>query len=188
MRRMLSAVLIALMANQVSAADSYPDTIRVGDRPAEVDPAVRHNDIWITTAIGSYDAKNYPEGSATTPEGTHVGGGAVSVAATWAGNRGGYLVRLKSSYLTDFTSNTAEEVGLLVGAALADSRKVWASVGVARLTDVSNHRQSPTVGVPVELLWFPIRGLEVSVFGDFNDDRDFGGFTVGWAIGRHKPG
>jgi hypothetical protein len=53
--------------------------------------------------------------------------------------------------------------------------KAWFAVGLSRLSDVSKCKQSPDVGVPVELICYPLRGLELAAHADFNDARHFFG-------------
>ena len=165
-------------------------TISVGASASAATPAREHSgtDWWPSLGFGSYGGKNYARGPGTTIDGTHVGGGEGMFALSYANNDAGFLARIRSAYLTDFTSNTAEEVAFEPGFALGPSRKLWLAAGVSRLTDVANDRQRPIVGAPVEVLFFPLRGLEIAGHANFNSHRNFYGFTVGWAIARARPG
>jgi hypothetical protein len=194
-RRLFWSHIVFLLALTISAANpalaAEPDigTIPVGSSSGGDAWASEHarSDWWPSLGIGSYGGKNYARGPGTTTDGTHVGGGSALVALSYAHNDAGFLARLRSAYLTDFTSNTAEEVAFEAGFALGSSRKLWLAAGVSRLTDVADDRQRPVVGAPVELLYFPIRGLEIAGHVNFNEHRDFYGFTVAWAIARARP-
>ena len=184
-------VLVTLTSVSISAvaADQELPTIAVGKASTNQSPVSEFasSDWWPSIGIGSYDGKNFSRGAGTTVEGTHVGGGEGMVGLSYANNDAGFLARLRSAYLTDFTSNTAEEVALEAGFAIGTSRKLWLATGVSRLTDVADDRQRPIVGAPVEILFFPLRGLEIAAHANFNQHRDFYGFTVGWAIARARP-
>ncbi|MEQ1439598.1 hypothetical protein AAG565_09555 [Fontimonas sp. SYSU GA230001] len=141
-------------------------------------------DGWISFGGGYYNGQDY-EAPAGSPKGDaeRVGGYEAMLAFNHAGP---VLLRLRSTWMFDFTSNTAEEVAALVGLPLAPGRQLYLAAGVSRLTDVSNTQQSPTVGVPIELLFYPTRGLEVGVHGNLNPDSDFIGFTFGGVFGKQR--
>lgn len=108
-------------------------------------------------------------------------GGAELMAALNVGRP--WLARLRGAWLLDYTRNTAEDVGLLFGAALG-TRAAYLAAGVSRLTDVANDRQRTIVGVPVELLLYPTRGLEVAIHGNLNSQSRFIGLTVSGVFGK----
>ncbi|HZP12465.1 MAG TPA: hypothetical protein VFB36_08600, partial [Nevskiaceae bacterium] len=85
-----------------------------------------------------------------------------------------------------FTSNRADETALEAGLPLAWQKKLWAAAGVSRLSDVSNTRKAPTIGFPVEIDYYPVRGLELMVHANFNKDDNYVGFGIGGAIGRQR--
>jgi hypothetical protein len=171
------AVLLSIHAGRVVAAAPDADT-----------GANTSADFWWTLAAGRYVARDYGGGPQATHDGTHVGGPQLQSSLNWVPPGQGYLLRLRGSAMFDFTSNLADELALSAGLPLDAGRKLWIAGGVSALSDVSNHRQSPTSGLPLELLWFPVRGLELSLNGNFNRDRNFFGLSVGWAIGRRAPG
>ncbi|MFA5938636.1 MAG: hypothetical protein WC809_04700 [Sinimarinibacterium sp.] len=150
-------------------------------KPAQPAPA---GDNWISFGGGYYNGQDYeaPPGE-QKDEAERVDGYEGMLAFNAAGP---VLLRLRASWLLNFTSNTAEEVGALVGLPLGPDRRVYLAAGVARLTDVSNEGQSPTVGVPIELLFYPTRGFEVSVHGNLNPDSDYIGFTLGGVFGKQR--
>jgi hypothetical protein len=186
LRACLLLIAAVVVPGTASAVDAYPDSISVPASPAAESGARRGSDFWFTAGVGRYDAKDYPRGADATHDGTHIGGGEADIALSYAWLDSGLMLRLRSNYLIDFTSNTAEELALSGGVALGSSRTFWITTGVSRLTDVSNTRQAPSVGIPVELIWYPVHGLELMVHGNFNDDRKFYGVVLGWAIG-HRP-
>jgi hypothetical protein len=157
---------------------------RIGTAPRTVSAAPVQPDFWLSFGVGGYEGQDYdpPPGRQKT-RAQEVGGGEVMLALNLAGP---VLARLRVAYLVDFTSNTAEDVGALVGLPLDAERRVFLATGVSRLTDVSNTRQSPTIGVPVELLFYPWRGLELGLHGNFNPDSDFVGVTAAGVFGKQR--
>lgn len=140
-------------------------------------------DFWVSLGAGVYGAQDYdaPAGQ-KKGDAQRTGGGEGVLAMSYAGP---VLLRLRASWMLEFTSNTAEEVGGLVGLPVVPS-KIYVAAGVSRLTDVSNHQQSPTVGVPLELLLYPTRGLELGIHGNFNPDSDFIGVTLSGVFGKRR--
>lgn len=142
------------------------------------------SDAWISFGGGYYDGQNYERtNSQQSAESLQADGYEVAASLNIARPM---LLRLRAAWMFDYTSNTAEEVGALVGAPLGPRRQAFLAVGVSRLTDVSNRGQSPTVGVPVELLFYPTRGLEFSIHGNFNPDSDFIGATLSGVFGKAR--
>ena len=186
LRACLPLIAAVVVPGTASAVDAYPDSISVSAPSAAESGATQGSDFWFTAGVGRYDAKDYSRGADASHDGTHIGGGEADIALSYAWLDSGLMLRLRSNYLIDFTSNTAEELALSGGVALGSSRTLWVTSGVSRLTDVSNTRQRPGVGIPVELIWYPVHGLELMVHGNFNDDRKFYGVVLGWAIG-HRP-
>ena len=163
-------------------------TIALPPQIPEVPLRASDADFWLSLGVGAYQGEDYDEddeASGGSAEASGVGGPSVHGALNYV-TQADVLLRLRVSYLIGFTSNTAEEVGGLVGLALGSSRRLFATVGVSRLTDVSNQTQSPTVGVPIELLFYPTEALELSVYGNVNDDSNFIGASIGFAIGRRN--
>lgn len=152
-------------------------------KPKAPEPAPA-GDGWISFGGGYYDGQDYDAGPGERKDDDERAGGYEGMLAF--NHAGPVLLRLRASWLLEYTSNTAEEVGALVGLPLGPDRRVYLAAGVARLTDVSNEGQSPTVGVPVELLFYPTRGFEVSVHGNFNPDSDYIGFTLGGVFGKQR--
>ncbi|HUP92255.1 MAG TPA: hypothetical protein VM074_08410 [Solimonas sp.] len=142
-------------------------------------------DTYVTLGGGYYNGNDYPpDPNASTPEASSVDGGAAHLSLT---NTNVVLLRVRGSWYFDYTSNVAEEVAGLVGLPLTTDHNVWFNAGVSRLTDVSNKQQSPTVGFPLELVYYPVRGFELMVHGNINKDSNFIGIAVGGAIGRQRP-
>jgi hypothetical protein len=142
------------------------------------------SDFWLSLGGGFYDGEDYdpPPGQAESDAETAKGGEAL-LALNFAGP---VLARLRATWMIDYTSNTAEDVGALIGLPLGTSRRAYLAAGVSRLTDVSNRKQAPIVGVPVELLFYLTRGLEVGVHGNFNSDSDFAGITIAGVFGKRR--
>ncbi len=141
-------------------------------------------DVYVSFGAGGYDGPDYrarPGQPQTSAQ--EVGGSEVLLALNRAGP---VLTRLRVGWMFDFTSNTAEEVGLLLGLPLAPQGKAYLAAGVSRLTDVSQQGQSPTIGVPVEWLYYPTRGLEIGIHGNFNPDSDFIGITLAGVFGKRR--
>ncbi|TJY56616.1 hypothetical protein E4T66_18795 [Sinimarinibacterium sp. CAU 1509] len=140
-------------------------------------------DFWVSLGAGVYGAQDYDAPSGQQKgDAQRTGGGEGVLAMSYAGP---VLLRLRASWMLEFTSNTAEEVGGLIGLPVVPS-KVFVAAGVSRLTDVSNRQQSPTVGVPIELLFYPTRGLEMGIHGNFNPDSDFIGVTLSGVFGKKR--
>ena len=148
-----------------------------------VPSAQAQTDFWVSFGGGYYNGQDYdpppgqPKGEAEDVEGVEG-----MVALNLAGP---VLARLRVAWMADYTRNTAEDVGVLLGLPLVEGRAFLAA-GASRLTDVSNRQQSPTIGVPVELLFYPTRGLEVSIHGNFNPDSDFIGITLAGVFGKQR--
>lgn len=146
--------------------------------------AAQGGDVWVSFGAGYYNGQDYnppqgqPAGPAQEAEG-HELMAAITIAESLL------LGRLRVSWLADYTRNTAEEVAGLVGLPLS-GHKVFLAAGVSRLTDVAADRQSPIVGVPVELLFYPTRGLELSIHGNFNSQSDFVGVTLAGVFGKRR--
>ncbi len=140
-------------------------------------------DAWASLGAGYYDGQDYgaPAGQPKT-QAQKTGGWEVYAALT-AGSR--VAARLRANGLTDDTNNTAEEVAGEVGMALGSTR-AYAFAGLSRLTDVANDRQRPIVGVPLELLLYPARGLELGLHGNLNARSDFIGVTIGGVFGKDR--
>ncbi|WP_028079345.1 hypothetical protein [Solimonas soli] len=148
--------------------------------PAEPAAAV---DIWGSVGAGYYDGEDYaPPPGGTKSDAQKVGGWEGYAALTF-GSRA--AARLRAAWMADYTSNTAEEVAAEIGMALY-STKAYLFAGASRLTDVANDRQRPIVGVPVELLFYPTRGLELGVHGNLNSQSDFIGVTLGGVFGKNR--
>lgn len=143
------------------------------------------SDGWVSFGGGYYDGQDYerlpgqPESDAQEARG-YEAMLAFNVTAPM-------LLRFRVAWMADYTSNTAEDVGVLVGLPVAEGR-MFLAAGVSRLTDVSDQGQSPTVGVPVELLIYPTRGLEFALHGNFNPDSDFIGVTLAGVFGKRRAG
>ena len=155
--------------------------------PESAPPAGEGPNIWVGLGGGGYTGQNYPNDSGSQEDRDHnkVGGYAAHFSLNFEGRSAEF--RIRHSWLFHFTSNTANELAAEVGIPLSPDRKFWASAGVSRLTDVSNSRKAPTVGAPLELRFYPARGLEFMVHGNFNKDDNFIGVAVAGAIGRHRP-
>lgn len=148
--------------------------------------ALALDDGWVSLGGGWYNGEDYDDDPAADDD--EDAASADGAALHLSINRGGpVLLRLRASWLLDYTSNTAEEVAGMVGIPLGADRNTWLAAGVSRLTDVSAEQQSPTLGVPVEIIWYPVRGLELALQGNFNDDSNFIGIAIGGAIGRQRP-
>lgn len=147
-------------------------------------PRPTGSDVWFTMGGGYYDGQDYPADPGTNPTvAQQVDGGEAMVAVTIAGP---FLARARVSLLSDFTSNTADEIAAMVGFPLGPKRQVYLAAGVSRLHEVSRTEGSPTAGVPVEILYYPTRGLELSLHGNFNPDSDFIGVTIGGVFGKQR--
>lgn len=168
-------VAVALLALAAAPAQAR--------KPKAPDPA-QVSDGWITFGGGYYDGQDYEAPPGEAKDDSERAGGYEGMLAF--SHAGPVLLRLRVSWMADYTSNTAEEVGALVGLPLGPGGRAYLAAGVSRLTDVSDEGQSPTVGVPVELLFYPTRGLEVGVHGNFNPDSDYIGFTLGGVFGKHR--
>lgn len=151
-------------------------------KPA-LSPSSAQTDFWVSFGGGYYNGQDYdpppgqPKGEAEDAEGVE---GMVALNLS-----GPVLVRLRVAWMADYTRNTAEDVGVLLGLPLVEGR-AFLGAGASRLTDVSNREQSPTIGVPVELLFYPTRGLEVAIHGNFNPDSDFVGITLAGVFGKQR--
>lgn len=175
------ALLLALAAGlPVQAQDTVP--VQPLERRAPESPS----NFFVGLGAGGYVGEEYekPSGCCFDPEAYEVGGYALHASFNVA--MAGTLVRFRHSLLTAFTSNVADETALAFGLALTPERNVWATVGVSRLTDVSNQKKSPTVGVPIELIAYPVRGLELMLHGNVNGDSNFIGVAIAGAIGRQR--
>jgi hypothetical protein len=167
MNRVGMAVLAAVFALSAPQANAAGDS----------------GDFWVGLGGGYYGAQDYDAlpGQAKG-DAQRTGGYEGVLSMSYAGPM---LLRLRASWMADFTSNTAEEVGGLIGLPLVPS-KLFAAAGVSRLTDVSNRQQSPTIGVPLELLFYPTRGLEFGIHGNFNPDSDYIGVTLAGVFGKRR--
>lgn len=170
----------AVAAAILLVAISLPAQAR---KPAKPAPA-ESGDNWISFGGGYYDGQDYDPPPGEGPGQTESADGAELMLAFNVA--GPVLLRVRASWLLDYTSNTAEDVGVMVGLPLGPDRKAFLAAGASRLTDVSNEGQSPIVGVPIELLFYPTRGLEVSVHGNLNPDSDFIGITLGGVFGKQR--
>ncbi len=141
---------------------------------------------WGGIGAGAYTGKNYPPdaGSQDDPGHNDVGGYSIHGSFNFTGPQATF--RIRQSALFGFTSNRADETALEAGLPLAWEKKLWAAAGVSRLSDVSNSRKAPTVGFPVELDYYPVRGLELMVHANFNKDDNYVGFGISGAIGRQR--
>lgn len=187
-RQMLVQVLVigALAgAAPIAAAQSRPDAARAGARDRAAARPAQTGDFWVSLGGGAYTGEEY-EQPANDPNSSSYDVGGYAAHASFNMSNGDVLLRVRSSWLFDYTNNTAEEVGVSIGLPLARDRSVWASVGVSRLTDVSFTQQSPTVGVPVDLAFYPTRGLELLVHGNLNDDSNFIGVAISGVIGKDR--
>ncbi|MEW6168811.1 MAG: hypothetical protein AB1651_14110 [Pseudomonadota bacterium] len=147
-------------------------------------PAQPASDFWVSFGGGYYDGQDYdpPPGQPKGPA-QEADGAEALLALNIAGP---VLARLRVGWMADYTSNTAEEVGVLLGVPAGPGGRAYLAAGVSRLTDVSNREQSPTIGVPIELLLYPTRGLEVGIHGNFNPDSDFIGITLAGVFGKRR--
>ncbi|HKY93056.1 MAG TPA: hypothetical protein VJM11_18545 [Nevskiaceae bacterium] len=153
------------------------------DPPSEVPGAASaESDLWFSLGAGGYAGQDYSRDEGESAESVDVGGAEGNVTLTYAHSSRNWLVRLRAAKLLDFTSNSAEEIA--IGAGLPLGASAWVTLGVSRLTDVANDRQTPVVGAPMELIWFPVSNLEVLLHGNLNRHSNFVGVTVGWAFGR----
>lgn len=166
-RTLLSLSLLFGLHGAASAADSAPAS-----------------DFWIGLGAGYYGGQDYepPAGQQKT-QAYKVGGWEGVLNANLAS--GSFLLRARGAWMLDYTNNTAEDVGALLGLALG-SRRVYLAAGASRLTDVANDRQRPIVGVPVELLLYPTRGLELAVHGNLNAQSHFIGVTLAGVFGKRR--
>ena len=140
---------------------------------------------WGGLGGGAYTGKNYPpDGDTYDPNHNDVGGYSVHGSFNFTGPQATFRIR-QSEYF-GFTSNTADETAIEAGLPLAWQKKLWIAAGVSRLSDVSNTRKSPTIGFPLELDLYPVRGLELMIHANFNKDDNFVGFGIGGAIGRRS--
>lgn len=172
--RSLSALLLCLALPATGLAASPQ-----GARPATAE----RSDFWVGVGIGAYEGQDYDRVCANGSNDCRaVGGGSAHLALDYAQGRN--RVRLRTAVYTGFTSNAAEETALMVGRPLDPQGRLHLLAGVSRLTDVSADTQAPTVGVPIDLLAYPLRGLELGLHGNFNPDADFVGVSIAWAIGR----
>lgn len=141
---------------------------------------------WGGIGAGGYTGKNYPDdaGSQDDPGHNNVGGYSIHGSLNFTGPQATF--RIRQTALFNFTSNRADETAFEAGLPLAWEKKLWAAAGVSRLSDVSNSRKAPTVGFPVELDYYPVRGLELMVHANFNKDDNYVGFGISGAIGRQR--
>jgi hypothetical protein len=141
---------------------------------------------WGGIGGGAYTAKDYPPdaGSQDDPDHNKVGGYSIHGTLNFTGSMATF--RIRQSALFGFTSNRADETALEAGLPLGWNKTLWAAAGVSRLTDVSNTRKAPTVGFPLELDYYPVRGLELMVHANFNKDDNYVGFGISGAIGRQR--
>lgn len=171
-KRMAALACLATLA--AMPAQAVKPTVSSAPAPA---------DFWVSFGGGYYNGQDYdpppgqPKSEAEDAEGVEG-----MVALNLAGP---VLARLRVAWMADYTRNTAEDVGVLVGLPLVEGR-AFLAVGASRLTDVSNRAQSPTIGVPVELLFYPTRGLEFAIHGNFNPDSDFVGITLAGVFGKQR--
>jgi hypothetical protein len=147
--------------------------------------AGRDANLWFGLGGGGYTGQGYdqPPG-ATNSDSYNVGGYAAH--ATLNVTFDAATLRYRHSVMFGFTQNTAEEDAILGGLPLEGSHRLWFDVGVSRLADVSNTRKAPTIGIPLELVLYPVRGLELMVHANVNHDSSFVGFAIAGAIGRHR--
>lgn len=177
---LLSLTVLLPAPAQAEDLASIPLAPRV--QPAGEAAARRGGDGWVGFGLGGYRGEDYNTGCRTSGGGCDdVGGYSAHGSLNLRGES--LLVRLRASYFEGFTSNTAEEVALALGLPLGDSGRTHLLAGLSRLTDVANDRQSPTLGVPIELLLHPAGGMELSLHGNINDDSSFVGASLGWAFG-----
>lgn len=149
-----------------------------------ISPTIWASDGWVTLGMGRYDGEDYdiPE-EADSYDPYKIGGYQAMLAMTYGD---ALIIRLRGTGMADFTSNDAGEIAAMAGFRLGTSGRAYLVAGVSRLEDVSNEQQSPTVGVPVELLLYPTRALELAATVNFNDDARFYGFTFGVAFGKQR--
>ena len=85
-----------------------------------------------------------------------------------------------------YTSNSAVEQAVLVGARFGQNQDWIALAGYSKLDDVSETEDN-TNGLALELLYAPrgrgAFGFEIGLFGNINDDHDFGGLLFGMRFG-----
>ncbi len=156
----------------------------VGWGTASAQPVFDPN-IWGGLGGGAYTGQDYPDDpSSSDDEHTKVGGYQTHASFNLTGRAVG--LRGRWTHMFDFTSNAADEYAAEAAVSLLPSRQLWLAAGVSRLTDVSNDRKAPTIGFPVEVMFYPVRGLELMVHANFNEDSNYIGFGVGGAIGRQR--
>jgi hypothetical protein len=141
---------------------------------------------WAGLGGGFYTAQDYPDDdpSDNDDQKAEVGGPQTHFTFNMDGARVGG--RFRWTHMFNFTNNAADEMAAEVRLAVADDRRFWVAAGIARMTDVSNKRKAPTVGVPLEVMFYPVRGLELSVHANLNKDKSYIGFGVAGAIGRRR--
>ncbi len=141
---------------------------------------------WGGIGAGGYTGKNYPPdaGSVDDPDHNKVGGYEINGSLNFTGPNATF--RFRETALFHFTSNRADETALEAGLPIGLQKKLWAAAGISRLSDVSNSRKAPTVGFPLELDYYPVRGLELMVHANFNKDDNYVGVGIGGAIGRKR--
>jgi hypothetical protein len=141
---------------------------------------------WINVSSGGYGGEDYE----TSPgeedsEDEDVVGAVLFASINYESD---YIVRLRASNMYGFTSQSAQETALMAGKRLDESGRFYLLAGISRLTDISEAKHSPTVGLPVEALFYPLRGIELSLFGNLNEDSSFVGLGIGFALGKHRAG
>lgn len=141
------------------------------------------NNFWLSLGGGWYAGSDFdpPPGKPKT-DAEKVGGPNLFAALNYGGP---VIGRLRASVMLGYTRNTAEEFAGEVGFAMKPLQ-LYVLTGVSRLTDVANDRHRPIVGVPLELLYYPVRGLELGIHGNLNSKSDFVGFTIAGAFGKPR--
>lgn len=181
-RLAVATFLLSLLAISTPAmADDVYATIAVKTPgpPAQAND----NNFWLSLGGGWYTGSDFdPAPGKPKTDAEKVGGPNLFAALNYGGP---VIGRLRASVMLEYTRNTAEEIAGEMGFAMKPLQ-LYALAGVSRLTDVANDRHRPIVGVPLELLYYPVRGLEFGIHGNLNSKSDFAGFTVAGVFGKPR--
>jgi len=142
--------------------------------------------LWVGLGGGAYTAEDYEDDPQSQEDNQHVKVGGFETHFTFNVDGPQFGGRFRWSHMLSFTNNAADEMAAEAKLRVSPDRKFWLALGVSRLTDVSNTRKAPTVGFPLEVMYYPVRGLELSIHGNINEDKSYIGFGVAGALGRWR--
>lgn len=170
----MAAIRSALVACAITAGLLAAGAVQAQTTQADPDG----NGLWFSLGLG-HTWIGDPDNTAGDQS---DGGTTAYTAVTFASDA---VLRLRGLGFS-YTSNTAVEQAVLVGARFGKDQDWMALVGYSKLDDVSETEDN-TNGLALELLYAPrgrgAFGFEAGLFGNFNDDHDFGGLLFGMRFG-----